>query len=97
MFVAAAADSPDNPAYVTLASQLASTRSEIDSLKRQTRELKKWRAEYRQRIEATPRVEEAYKALVIERDNTQANAVRASRPWRELSANRSRTRCLRSS
>ena len=69
---AAAADSPDNPAYVTLASQLASTQSEIHSMKRQIRELQKRRDEYRSRIEATPRVEETYKALLIERDNTQA-------------------------
>lgn len=63
---------PDNPAYVTLASQLASTRSEIDSVRRQILEFQKKTDEYRSRIEATPRVEEAYQAMVNERNNLQA-------------------------
>ncbi len=63
---------PDNPAYVTLASQLASTEADIDSIKRQIRELRRKSDEYRQRIEASPKVEEAYKVFLIERNNTQA-------------------------
>lgn len=63
---------PDNPAFITLASQLASTQSDIESLKRQIIELKKKADEYRRRIEETPKVEEAYRALIIERNNTQA-------------------------
>ena len=63
---------PDNPAYITLASQLASTKSEIESVKRQIIDLKVKAEDYRQRIEATPKVEEAYNALIIERNNTQA-------------------------
>jgi polysaccharide chain length determinant protein (PEP-CTERM system associated) len=63
---------PDNPAYVTLASQLASTQAEIDSVKRQIIDLNKKADEYRRRIEATPKVEETYKALAVERNNTQA-------------------------
>ncbi len=61
---------PDNPSYVTLAAQLASTRAEIESLKRQMEEVRRKREEYRARVEATPRVEEEYKALIVERDNT---------------------------
>lgn len=68
----AAEDLPDNPAYITLASQLASTQADIVSLKRQIIELKRKADEYRRRIEETPKVEEAYKSLVIERNNTQA-------------------------
>ncbi|UCH21532.1 MAG: chain-length determining protein [Deltaproteobacteria bacterium] len=63
---------PDNPAYITLASQLASTQAELDSVKKQIINLSTKADEYRRRIEATPKVEETYKALAIERNNTQA-------------------------
>ncbi len=63
---------PDNPAYITLASQLASTQAEIESVKKQIINLNIKAEEYRRRIEATPKVEENYKALAIERNNTQA-------------------------
>jgi polysaccharide chain length determinant protein (PEP-CTERM system associated) len=63
---------PDNPAYITLASQLASTQAEIESIKRQIDDLNLKAEDYRRRIEATPKVEEEYKALTIERNNTQA-------------------------
>jgi polysaccharide chain length determinant protein (PEP-CTERM system associated) len=63
---------PDNPAYITLASQLASTRAEIESVKRQIIDLNIKAEDYRRRIEATPKVEETYKALTSERNNTQA-------------------------
>jgi polysaccharide chain length determinant protein (PEP-CTERM system associated) len=63
---------PDNPAYITLSSQLAGTRSEIDSVKRQIKDLQAKRNSFRQRIEAAPRVEEGYRTLVAERNNLQA-------------------------
>jgi polysaccharide biosynthesis transport protein len=63
---------PDNPAYVTLSSQLAGTRTEIESVRRQLGELAKKRDSYRSRMEATPRVEEGYKNLAVERNNLQA-------------------------
>lgn len=63
---------PDNPAYIALASQLASTQAEIESVRRQVIELKANADEYRRRIESTPKVEETYKALIVERNNTQA-------------------------
>lgn len=63
---------PDNPAYVTLASQLASTQADIDSVKRQIADLRRKADEYRRRIEASPKVEESYKVMLIERNNTQA-------------------------
>ena len=62
---------PDNPAYVTLASQLASTQADIESVKRQIGDLQRKADEYRQRIEASPKVEESYKVMLIERNNTQ--------------------------
>jgi polysaccharide chain length determinant protein (PEP-CTERM system associated) len=63
---------PDNPAYVNLASQLSSTQADIRLLKEQIGDLYERRDDYRRRIEATPRVEEDYKALLVERNNTQA-------------------------
>ncbi|MDJ0914437.1 MAG: hypothetical protein QNI95_12765, partial [Desulfobacterales bacterium] len=64
-------DSADNPAYVTLASQLASTRAEINGIKRQLNEYQEKIGEYHRRIEITPKVEETYKAMLLERDNLQ--------------------------
>lgn len=61
----------DNPAYVALDAQLASTRSEISSVKRQLEDAKKKRTDYSRRLEASPRVEEGYKNLLVERNNTQ--------------------------
>jgi len=69
---AAQVDQNDNPAYVTLASQLTSTRYEMASLTRQISDLKKKEEMYRRRVENTPKVENAYKTLAMDRDNTQA-------------------------
>lgn len=63
---------PDNPAYVALKSQLASTRSDIASVKEQITAFEKQCEDYRQRIEATPRVEEVYVSLVNQRNSLQA-------------------------
>ena len=64
-------DQSDNQAYVTLASQLAGTRSDIESTQRQVRDAEKKRSQYQARIEASPRVDETYKALMVERNNVQ--------------------------
>ena len=68
----ASGDRPDNPAYITLASQLAGNKSEIGSIRRQIAELRKKRDVYRKRMEATPQVEEGYKGLLVERGSLQA-------------------------
>lgn len=62
---------PDNPAYVNLASQLMSVRSEIDSIQRQINDKGKERSDYQRRLATSPKVEEAYKALLSERNNLQ--------------------------
>jgi succinoglycan biosynthesis transport protein ExoP len=62
----------DNPTYVTLASQLASTQSEIASSKAQVAALIDKARKYQRQIDETPRVEEAYRMLTTERNNTQA-------------------------
>jgi uncharacterized protein involved in exopolysaccharide biosynthesis len=61
----------DNPAYVALDAQLASTQSEISSVKRQLEEAKKKMTDYSRRLEMSPRVDEGYKNLLVERNNTQ--------------------------
>jgi polysaccharide biosynthesis transport protein len=63
---------PDNTAYITLASQLASTRAELGSYQRQISELESRANTFRKRLEKTPQVEETYNALLTERNNTQA-------------------------
>lgn len=65
------AEKPDNPAYVALAAELASVQSEIKSVRQQIEELDKKRNDYRKRLEMSPRVEEGYKNLMVERNNTQ--------------------------
>jgi succinoglycan biosynthesis transport protein ExoP len=62
---------PDNPAYITLASQLSSARAEIRSIQEQIRVLQAKAETYRRYIEMTPKVEETYNALLAERDNTK--------------------------
>ena len=64
--------SQDNPVYITLSAQLAGVHTEIDSVTRQIKELENRKEEYRRRIAATPIVEEEYKALAVELNNTQA-------------------------
>ena len=63
---------PNNPAYVTLASQLASVQSEINSVNEQLSTAFQRRDDYRRRIEGSPRVEEHYKVLLADRNNIQA-------------------------
>jgi polysaccharide chain length determinant protein (PEP-CTERM system associated) len=62
---------PDNPAYIALASQLAGTKLDIESIKRQMGEMTLKRDDYQKRIFIAPKVEESYKLLIVERDNLQ--------------------------
>jgi polysaccharide biosynthesis transport protein len=63
---------PDNPAYIALASQLSSIQAEIESSKAQIEALKKRAQMVQRQIEETPHVEETYRKLTTERNNTQA-------------------------
>ncbi len=62
-------ETPDNPAYINLAAQLASTKSEIASIESQLKANERKSEKYRGYIQATPRVEETYRVLLNERDN----------------------------
>lgn len=63
---------PDNPAYVTLSSQLTSVQAEIESVQRQISGLEKQRDALSRRIAATPGIEHSYKELLLERDSMKA-------------------------
>ena len=65
-------EAPDNTAYITLASQLASTRAEIESLNQQKADLAAKAEDYRLRIENTPKIEQEYNSMILDRNNTQA-------------------------
>ena len=64
--------SPENPTYITIASQLAGVQSEISSIKRQIEDYGKTREDYQQRIERTHSIEGSYNALLIEQANSKA-------------------------
>ncbi len=59
----------DNPAFITLSSMLEGARAEIDTVYRQINEYEKQRTILSARIAATPRVEQKYRAMTLERDN----------------------------
>jgi chromosome segregation ATPase len=63
---------PDNTPYITLSAQLASTRADIGAVTGQLDELLLDANEYRRRIEAIPKVEETYQAMLGERANIRA-------------------------
>lgn len=75
----------DNPAYVTLAAQLAAARSDSLSLTRQITEMEAKRATYQRRIQASPRVEEGYKTILAERNSLQQKYDDLSRKAMEAS------------
>jgi len=60
----------ENPTYVTIASQLAGVKSEIDSVEKQILSRQEKRKLYQARIEATPGIEGEYNALLAERNST---------------------------
>lgn len=63
---------PDNPAYISLKSQLVSINSEIESIKNKQVRLKEKYQEYQERISKSPQVEQEYQALL--RDHRNATA-----------------------
>jgi len=74
---------PDNVAFITLSSELAGVRSEVESVKRQATALTGKRDDYRSRIAATPGVEEGYRALLDERAQLQLKSNDLSRKFLE--------------
>lgn len=67
-------EEPDNPAYITLSSQLAGIRTDIVSAKNQIQEMKHTKAKYESRIENTPKVEREFQTLVTRQLNLRAKS-----------------------
>ena len=65
-------EKPENPSYINLQTQIASTQMEIDNAHKELKLLKVKYADYQRRVERTPQVEQQYRAL--ERDYTNAQA-----------------------
>jgi polysaccharide chain length determinant protein (PEP-CTERM system associated) len=65
-------DSPNNPTYITMVSQLAGIRTEIGTSELRLVELEKAAEAMRGRIAASPEVEEAYNTLISTRNSLQA-------------------------
>ncbi len=63
---------PDNPAYVSISSDLAGVQADIKSIKLQIEGINLKRKDFQRRLEASPKVEEGFKDLMVERNNTQA-------------------------
>ena len=61
---------PENPAYINIQSQLASTTASLQSLEAARIDLKRRMAEYAKRLESTPTIETEYLDLVRDRDNS---------------------------
>ncbi|MBN2374342.1 hypothetical protein JXL19_11210, partial [bacterium] len=62
---------PDNPAYINIATQIATIEMEIESLKRNEIALKIKHAEYQKRLELAPQIELEYKMLARDYENAQ--------------------------
>lgn len=73
----------ENQAYVTLSAQLAGVKAEIDGIKRQIEVLKARKDGFRKRIDASPRVEEGIKGLLVERNNLQLKYEDLNRKYME--------------
>ena len=63
---------PDNPAFISLTTQIETTKNEIAALQRQREALKDKLKMFNQRLEETPRLEQEYFAL--QRDYTNSTA-----------------------
>ncbi len=64
-------EQPDNPAYINLETQIASTELDIANMQRDLKELNRRYAEFQRRIEMTPQVEQQYRALQRDYANAQ--------------------------
>ncbi|TIH18577.1 lipopolysaccharide biosynthesis protein [Marinifilum sp. JC120] len=66
-----ASDIPDNPGYIQIETQIASTELEIAEAERNFQELSNKYAAYQRRVVNTPQVEQRYKILLRDYDNAQ--------------------------
>jgi len=63
---------PENPSYITLQTQIASTEMDIKTIRAELGQLRERYREYQRRVENTPQVEQQYRALQRDYQNAQA-------------------------
>lgn len=61
---------PENPAYINIQSQLASTQASLQAMEAARKELRQRLAEYAKRLESTPTIEREYQDLTRDRENS---------------------------
>ena len=61
---------PENPAYITIQAQLASTVNDLEALQAKREELQQVQQRHKSRVEATPTLERDYLDLTRDRDNS---------------------------
>jgi uncharacterized protein involved in exopolysaccharide biosynthesis len=64
------ASPPENPAYITIQAQLASTINDLDAWQARRTEIESTRQRYSSRVENTPTLERDYMDLTRDRDNS---------------------------
>ena len=62
---------PENPAYISLSTQIKAAENDLASLRKQREALKEKSQMYRNRLEQTPKVEQEYLALMRNYDNAK--------------------------
>lgn len=67
-----AAETPNNPAYVQVQTQLESTKVELDSLRKARTELQATLASFEKRLTEGPKIEQEYRALTRDYDNAMS-------------------------
>ena len=82
----AARSNPDNPAYIQLTAQLDAVRAEQAGVERRIQDLEKRREILERRLSDTPTVENEYRALTREYENTQFKYQEVRTKQREASA-----------
>jgi polysaccharide biosynthesis transport protein len=63
---------PDNPAYIQIQSELASTRDELEALSAHQSELESQVHDYEKKIKASPQIEKDYRELARDYENAHA-------------------------
>ncbi len=87
-------EKPENPAYINLQTQIASSQMEIDNAHKELKLLKLKYDDYRKRVESSPQVEQQYRVFQRDYVNAQAkyretiNRLLVAREARELEKNR---------
>jgi len=62
---------PDNPAYISVNTQVEALKIEYTTVERQIAELYEQKKDYQMRLATTPKIEQKYNSLLIERNNTK--------------------------